>query len=77
MQLKHIVLATKGAGMRTRRTWAFLAAGLAAIALALGGCGNSPSDESGSGNSSGNASNGGGSAAPASEAPSSGGGYAY
>jgi hypothetical protein len=54
--------------MRARRTWAFLVAGLAAIALAIAGCGDSPDDGG----------DGGSANTPSSEAPaSSGGGYGY
>jgi hypothetical protein len=55
--------------MMVRRAWVFLVAGLVAIALAIAGCGNSPSDEGGS--SSANP--------PATEAPggTSGTGYGY
>ncbi len=52
--------------MRARRTLAFLVASLAAIALAVGGCGDSPSDDgSGSANP------------PSNESSSSSGGYGY
>jgi hypothetical protein len=55
--------------MRARRTWVFLVASLAAIALAIAGCGDSPDDEGGSGGSANT---------PSNEAPaSSGGGYGY
>jgi putative aminopeptidase FrvX len=52
--------------MRARRTLVFLVASLTAIALAVGGCGDSPSDDgSGSANP------------PSNESPSSSGGYGY
>ena len=56
--------------MRARRTWVFLVAGLATIALAIAGCGNSPDDGG----------DGGSANTPSSEAPASsggGGGYGY
>jgi hypothetical protein len=60
--------------MRSKRTWAYLTAGLIAVALAIGGCGNSPGGTSsgGSGNStSSNAESGAGGSSD------SGGGYGY